>query len=326
MLQQGLNVADVAYFIGEDAPKMTGVTDPALPLGYQFDYMNAEVIEKFMTVKDGLITLPHGTQYRMMVLPKMETMRPELLSKIKQLVKEGAIILGPAPKRSPSLQNQPYADQQIITMSSELWGNVDGVKLKSRKFGKGMILNGMSMKEAFALINCVPDCKLPEDNSIHFGHRKIDKGEIYFISNQTAETKLVIPEFRVKGMQPELWEASNGYIRKLPAYKQKENTTAVPLKLESYESVFVVFRKSADQVASGDSKVNYPEPSTVQELKGPWTVNLMPRKEDLKNLLYLNRCRIGQIRMMIESGTIREQLFMIVHSIFQNYLREKSCY
>ena len=93
MLQQGLNVADVAYFIGEDAPKMTGVTDPALPLGYQFDYMNAEVIEKNMTVKDGLITLPHGTQYRMMVLPKMETMRPELLSKIKQLVNDGATVL-----------------------------------------------------------------------------------------------------------------------------------------------------------------------------------------------------------------------------------------
>lgn len=47
MLQQGLNVADAAYFIGEDAPKMTGVTDPALPAGYQFDYMNAEVIEKY---------------------------------------------------------------------------------------------------------------------------------------------------------------------------------------------------------------------------------------------------------------------------------------
>src|SRR5574344_1172797 len=31
MLQQELNVAEVAYFIGEDAPKMTGITDPALP-------------------------------------------------------------------------------------------------------------------------------------------------------------------------------------------------------------------------------------------------------------------------------------------------------
>lgn len=273
MLQQGLNVADVAYFIGEDAPKMTGVTDPVLPLGYQFDYMNAEVIEKYMTVKDGLITLPHGTQYRMMVLPKLETMRPELLAKIKQLVMDGAIILGPAPKRSPSLQNQPQADQQINKMAKELWGNVDGVKVTSRKFGKGMIMNGINMKEAFALINCVPDCKLPEDNTIHFGHRKLDNGEIYFISNQTSGTKMVTPAFRVKGMQPELWEAANGYIRKLPAYTQNENTTAVPLKLESYESVFVVFRKPAGKAASSDSKINYPESSTVQELKGPWMVN-----------------------------------------------------
>jgi len=67
MLQQGLNVADVAYFIGEDAPKMTGVRDPELPQGYQFDYINAEVILRDMTVKDGLLTLPHGTQYRVLV-------------------------------------------------------------------------------------------------------------------------------------------------------------------------------------------------------------------------------------------------------------------
>ena len=31
MLQQGTYVADVAYFIGEDVPKMTGVCDPPLP-------------------------------------------------------------------------------------------------------------------------------------------------------------------------------------------------------------------------------------------------------------------------------------------------------
>jgi hypothetical protein len=272
MLQQGLNVADVAYFIGEDTPKMTGIADPALPIGYQFDYMNAEVIEKYMTVKKGLITLPHGTQYRILVLPKLETMRPELLVKIKQLVNDGAVVLGPAPKRSPSLQNQPEADQQIQEIAKELWGNVDGVKIKSRKFGKGLIINGMNMTEAFALIGCVPDCRLPEDKSIHYGHRAIKDGEIYFISNQTADTKLINPEFRVKGKQPELWEATKGYIRSLTAYEQTENTTIVPLKLEAYESVFVVFRKSAGKASASGVAANYPEPSLVTDLKGPWTV------------------------------------------------------
>ena len=272
MLQQGLNVADVAYFIGEDAPKMTGITEPALPVGYQFDYMNAEVIEKYMIVRNGLITLPHGTQYRIMVLPKLETMRPELLKKIKQLVQDGAVIMGPPPVRSPSLQNQPIADKQIKSMASELWGNADGNKKTFRKYGKGMIINGMDMKEALALIGCIPDCKLPEDLSVHYGHRTIGSTEIYFISNQSAGTKIVTPEFRIKGLQPELWEAATGSMRVLPAYTQFANSTSVPLRLAANESVFIVFRKPAGEPASHELILNYPDAQTLNNLEGPWTV------------------------------------------------------
>ena len=216
MLQQGLNVADAAYFIGEDAPKMTGIVDPALPTGYQFDYMNAEVIEKYMDVKDGKITLPHGTQYRILVLPKLETMRPELLAKIKELIEKGAVVMGPAPSRSPSLQNQPAADQQVKAMAAEIWGDVDGVNVKSRKLGKGMILNGMTMEEAFATIDCIPDLNIPEGAPVHYGHRTLDNAEIYFVSNQSDETIVVTPEFRVTGMQPELWAPTTGVIRNCP--------------------------------------------------------------------------------------------------------------
>jgi len=276
MLQQGLNVADVAYFIGEDAPKMTGVTDPVLPVGYQFDYMNAEVIEKHMTVKDGLITLPHGTQYKILVLPKLDTMRPELLTRIKQLVNDGAVVLGPPPVRSPSLQNQPEADEQVHAMATELWGDVDGVTVTSRDYGKGMIINGLDMTEAFALIDTVPDVNLPQDNSIHFGHRILDGKDIYFLSNQTEDTQLVTPEFRVTGMQPELWEATTGSRRNLPAYDQKENVTAVPLKLAPLESVFVVFRKPAGAASAKSVAANYPEPESAQEIGTPWTVSFDP--------------------------------------------------
>jgi Beta-galactosidase/beta-glucuronidase len=283
MLQQGLNVADVAYFIGEDAPKMTGVADPPLPVGYQFDYMNAEVIEKYMTVKNGMITLPHGTQYRILVLPKLETMRPELLGKIKQLVRDGAVVLGPAPSRSPSQQNQPQADQQVKQLAAELWGNVDGATVKFRKVGKGMIMNGLSMEEAFALIGCVPDCRLPEDKTIHYGHRTLKDGEIYFITNQTAEQKTINPEFRVTGLQPELWEATTGNMRVLPAYTEKGQTTAVPLKLEPYESVFVVFRKTAGKNKQVQVAENYPEQKKMAELKGPWSVQFDPKMRGPEN-------------------------------------------
>ncbi|MFA7140145.1 MAG: glycosyl hydrolase [Proteiniphilum sp.] len=276
MLQQGLNVADVAYFIGEDAPKMTGIADPALPRGYQFDYINAEVILRDMSVKDGMLTLPHGTQYRVLVLPKQETMRPELLTKIKDLVNEGACILGPAPKRSPSQQNQPEADIQVKQMANELWTDLDGETIKESTCGKGMIMSGLSLEEVFDRINLLPDCRLPEDNSIHYGHRTMGGIEIYFLSNQTDQEKVIHPEFRVTGKQPELWEATSGTIRILPAFTSNKNSTVVPVKLAPYESIFVVFRNKAGKKAVSDITANYPIPEIIEELKGPWNVAFDP--------------------------------------------------
>ena len=276
MLQQGLNVADVAYFIGEDAPKMTGVTDPALPLGYQFDYINAEVILRDMTVKDGLLTLPHGTQYRVLVLPKQETMRPELLAKIKDLVNEGAYILGPAPKRSPSQQNQPEADNQVEQMAKDLWADLDGETIKERAYGKGMIMSGLSLEEVFDRIGLLPDCKLPEDHSIHYGHRTMGGIEIYFLSNQTDQERLIHPEFRVTDKQPELWEAANGGIRVLPAFEANAKSTVVPVKMAPYESLFIVFRNEARKNAVNDLEANYPEQELMADLNGPWQVTFDP--------------------------------------------------
>ncbi len=124
MLQRGLAVNDVCYFIGEDAPKMTGTRDPALPKGYTFDYINAEVLMNRVTVKDGNLVLPDGMSYRMMVLPPLETMRPELLRKIKQLVSEGASVYGPSPERSPSLQNYPASDDEVKALACGTMGTV----------------------------------------------------------------------------------------------------------------------------------------------------------------------------------------------------------
>ena len=272
MLQQGLNVADVAYFIGEDAPKMTGITDPSLPIGYQYDYINAEVILRDMSVKDGKLTLPHGTQYKVLVLPKQETMRPELLSKIKMLVNDGAVVIGPAPTRSPSLQNQPEADEQVLEMAAEMWGEVDGVNTTHRQYGKGQIINGIPLEEVFEITGIIPDCKLPEDNSIHYGHRTLNGIEIYFISNQENEVKEIYPEFRVKGKQPELWDATNGSIRNLPAYEQKKESTIVPIKLAPYESAFIVFRNPASSSSLSEFSDNYPPNEVIEELNGPWNV------------------------------------------------------
>lgn len=270
MLRQGLNVADIAYFIGEDVPKMTGVQDPPLPSGYQFDYINAEVLLRDAFVKNGMITLPHGTSYRVLALPHIKTMRPELLMKIKQLVQDGAIILGSAPAHSPSLENQPEADKSVAGMAAELWGDVDGVRSTSRAYGKGMVFDGVNLEELFTQIGWTADCKSQNNAPILFGHRTMDKAEIYFLSNQSEDRQKTVMQFRVKGMQPELWNPMHGTVRKLGEFSVNGDITSVPVTLEGFESAFIVFRKKGKPVKNA---VNFPETAKTITIDTPWNIS-----------------------------------------------------
>lgn len=269
LLQQGLNVADATYFIGEDAPKMTGITDPALPRGYQFDYINGEVLLDRMNVKDGKWTLPHGTQYRILVLPKLETMRPELLERLRTLVAEGGVLLGPAPSRSPSLQNYPEADAKVAAISADLWKGIDGKNIKYASYGKGLVIDGMDMTGALALIDCTPDFSTDKPVNVDYGHREDNGRHIYFISNQAPERVDFNGTFRVAGAAPELWNAIDGSRRPLPEYTSDGKTTTLPIVLDSFESAFIVF----DEGTPAAEGRNFPEAQQLLALDGNWTMS-----------------------------------------------------
>lgn len=271
MLQQGQYVADVAYFIGEDAPKMTGVTDPELPQGYSFDYINGEVLKQKAFVKDGKLALPNGINYSVLVLPKLETIRPELLAKIKELVQQGLVVLGPKPLRSPSLQGFPSADKKVQNLAAELWGKIDGTTIKVNHYGKGMVISNMNLQDVLTMNKVQLDLKITKSDEVLFIHRQLKEGELYFISNQKDTPIKFDAEFRTVGKSPELWNAIDGSMRGLTSYHQTATTTIVPMQLAPLESAFVIFRK---QGAAGDStKANYPQASKIITFTQPWMVS-----------------------------------------------------
>lgn len=268
MLRQGLNVADVAYLIGEDAPKMTGEQSPALPAGYQFDYINAEVIMRDANVSHGRITLPHGTSYRVLVLPPVETMRPELLEKIGRMVSDGAILLGQPPRRSPSMQNYPAADAEVERMARSMWGGCFDTK-GANDYGKGRIYNGCSLEEIFAEIDLEPDFRVESGAPLLYNHRSMMGAEIYFVSNQSGAAVDATPEFRVDpALAPERWSPVDGSITPLPQFEATATGIRMPLHLEPLESCFIVFRGKGSPEA-GD---NNPAPASAVEISEPWHV------------------------------------------------------
>lgn len=270
LLQQGNYAADVCYFIGEDAPIMTGVRNPELPNGYAYDYINAEVILNRLTVKDGKFILPDGMTYNLMILPPFDTMRPEVLEKIEQLVSQGGKIFGKAPSKSPSLKDYPASDAKVKTLATKMWGS-NGGNLK--KYGQGTIVDGLGLQDALSQLNIHKDLDLKGQDSVLWTHRTMKGKEIYFLTNQGAKAVNFSPSFRVSGKKPQLWDAITGDIRDLNSFTESEGRTSVPIKMEALQSWFVVFYDSDNQNKTLKESTNFPEFKVVQTLNNPWTVD-----------------------------------------------------
>lgn len=272
MLQQGKYAADVCYYIGEDAPKMTGARNPEIPPGYSYDYINGEVILERLTVQDGRFVLPDGMSYRILVLPPLKTIRPEILEKLNNLVREGGIILGSRPEKSPSLKGYPECDQKVKRLADELWG-VGGPDTKSLQVGQGFVLSNMGLKEALDFRK-VPEDFNPEGKfPVLWTHRTMPGMDIYFITNQGNERITFNPSFRISGKKPQLWDAVTGKMRLLGEFTVQGDRTFVPLAMEPGQSWFVVFSDQQKGISSEGFKTNFPGRKVLMNLGGPWKVD-----------------------------------------------------
>ncbi len=275
LLQKGLYVADVCYFIGEDVPKMTGNTDPELPAGYSYDFINAEVIVNDMFVDNGRLMLPHGTNYGLMVLPQLETMRPEVLAKIERLVKQGGAILGPKPNQSPSLQNFPQSDELVKKMAGKMWnGTYVGGKMVHR-YGRGYVMDGLDVQEAMDILGLAADLDLGADIPVLWTHRTLPGMDIYFLTNQGNEVVEFNPSFRIQGKKPQLWDAVTGEIRQLNEYSVKDEHIVVPMKMHPLQSWFVVFADRTNETTAKGFTKNFPERQTIANVDTEWSVEFL---------------------------------------------------
>lgn len=249
LLQSGLFVADVCYFCGEGAPNSlpgrSGL-QPPLPDGYDYDGCDSSVILKRMSVRNGRIVLPDGMSYRLLVLPNSRFMTPQMARKIRDLVRAGAVVVGPKPLKSPSLTGYPRCDEEVRAIAEEVWGNVDGVNVKERSFGRGKVVWGQTLQEVLNKLGIPPDfepLRTPDGAHLAYIHRKVGNADVYFVSNQRYRPERVVCTFRVSGRIPELWHPDTGKIETAPVFEEKNGRTSVILNFDPAGSVFVVFRR-----------------------------------------------------------------------------------
>ena len=279
MLQQGLFVADLAYLLNEGAPSTMPFwgagLKPARPEGHDYDYVNADVLLNRMSVNaDGLIVLPDGMSYRVLVLPESDRMTLPVLRKIRELVNSGATVVGPKPLKSPGLAGYPETDGEVQAIASDLWGDLDGISRTKRVYGKGLVVWGLPLSEVLASLRVPKDVEYSRalDASISWIHRRAGEADIYFVANRSDRPQNIEARFRVSGKEAELWHADTGAIE--PAeYSIADGRTTVPLHLAERESVFVVFRRAA---SSPSRRLPRATSTTLATVSGPWDLSFPP--------------------------------------------------
>lgn len=292
MLQQGMPVADILYLTPEGAPQV--FVPPASALsgdsllpdkkGFSFDGCSPGQLYD-AAVEDHRIIFPGGAAYRLLVLPSAETMTPGLLEKIRSLVKAGAVVIGPPPRKSPGLSGYPSCDSLVKERAKEIWGGQnDPATVTTHPYGKGRVIWGGAFKpetnqEIYPayppVARLLHQMKIYEDftsdQAIRYTHRQSPDGEIYFVSNTTPDNLTADCVFRTEKGRPELWDPLTGKTRPLPDFSVTGGRTTVPLAFAPHQSFFIVFpggRKEKPEKGS-----NFSGRERVQEIPGPWTVS-----------------------------------------------------
>jgi hypothetical protein len=137
MLQQGEPVADVAVYIGDFAPQMSGPPKP-VPAGYDYDYMGSDAILNVLKVVNGEWVVcdeknPNriAARYKLLALPKSGYTRPKVLARLEQLKQAGGKTLESVPVPAETLQSMGITPIVSETTCAVRW--------KARRFDDGML-------------------------------------------------------------------------------------------------------------------------------------------------------------------------------------------
>lgn len=263
LLQQGRNVADVAWFIGEEAPVTALFADKApdgLPREHAYDFVNAQMLADALTVEDGALVSPGGARYRALYLGGSSRMMTlPTLRRIDALVREGALLIGMRPQGSPSAADDRA---EFARLADALW---------SGNTGKGRVIATADIDTALANAGIGPGLRIEgggKDGAIAYVERAFAGGRLFFLSNRGGARAAVTGRFRVSGKRPELWNAETGTTRPL-SYRIVGGETLVPLELGADDATFVVFR---EDTAGLSAEVRPPARGTAATLSAPWTV------------------------------------------------------
>jgi hypothetical protein len=306
MLRQGQSVTDILYLTPEGAPHIFEPPEDAVTRNdlmrekkdYHFDAVSPLILRERASVKDGRIAFKDASSYRVLVLPLVETMTPELLTFLEGLVRQGATLQGIPPKKSPSLTDYPRCDTRVAQLADQVWGQgAIPSEAREQSYGKGLILTGgayttPASKDKFypsyaSTVAFLQKQKIPpafqSSGNLRYICRQTDDTDIFFVGNREPTQQCATATFRTEGGVPEFWNPIDGSRRSVTgAQRSDTGCVSMPLTFEAYESGFVIFKRKKKELLQGKGgshlgAINFPALKPVLNLANAWEVTFDPK-------------------------------------------------
>ena len=279
MLQQGVPVADVLWYVGDDLDQEPAAAT-SFPAGYKFDLVNRDALLRRISVDAaGRLTTPEGVSWRVLWLPEAAARRLTVptLQGLRSLIEAGATVLAERPQVRAGLEGGADADAAFGALVRELWG-AEASPTGEARLGAGGLRWGVSLATLLAEIDCGPD--VAGIRATEWAHRRVDGEDLYFVAADRVTPLRANVRFRAAG-RPELWDPLSGEVRPVPVFATEDGVTTVPLDLPAAGSVFVRFRAETDATvwqrverdgavvwdATDETRVESGEPFPVQGLQ-----------------------------------------------------------
>lgn len=281
LVQQGRFVADMLYYYGDHVPNLVRLKedDPAKVLpGFDYDVTNEDILLQ-LKVQNGNVVVPGGIHYRLLVLPDHKVLSLAALEKVGELLKQGATILGPKPERLVSLQGGSAAQAKFKRLANRIWGESPN-DTGEKSIGQGRLIWGKKGREVLMEDDIKPDFMVKQNDEVeHFDyiHYTLDDAHLYYVCNQSEQSRDVTCTFRITGRQPKLFNVIIGESRTLNAFTQTNGQTEIPLHFAPYGSYFVVFRDKISDETVGNQNTNFMTYQPILTIKGSWQVSFDPQ-------------------------------------------------
>jgi hypothetical protein len=272
LLQQGHAVDDVLYFYGDEVPNFVRLKrdDPAHVLpGYDYDVTDEDALLRTLKVRDGHLVTPTGNVYQLLAMPQSRRLSLASLERIASYVRQGGVLAG-EPPLAPTGILDDGASQRFTSLTQALWSDCGP---RPRSYGKGRVFCGTDSRAALGALHLAPDCD-DADGQLDYVHRADATRDIYFLRNTTAHPIDKAVSFRIAGKTPQLWNALDGTIAPQRYFTVQDGRTSLPLHLEPYGSVFVVFAPSRERSIAKIAKKGVPITSVSVSAAAPGHLQL----------------------------------------------------